>query len=316
VALALASWCVEASAAPSSTSPEQGYDLGEVESPRALAMGGANNAIGVSTTSLYLNPGNMTLARVYHIEGLATLSPEARRQSYGAAIIDSVINAQHLAGGFAGDWSLMDPDGIHRTWTDLRAGLGYPLGDRFSIGAIGRYLRASQSVAAGPLGQSFASDGTPGAPLFNQITFDVGATAVVSDELRVGLVGHNLTNPGTGFAPTTLAGGLGYVSSSFAAEGGALVDFTTFGKAKVRGMIGGELFLADAYALRLGYRYDDGTRTHAVSGGLGYIGKTWSLELGARRDVAGEHPATFFTLSLRFFYNSVALHQDQPDAFY
>ena len=278
-------------------------------------MGGANNAIGVSTTSLYLNPANMTLARVYHLEGLATFSPEARRQSYGAAIVDSVLNKGHLAGGAAADWSIVDPDGIHRTWTDIRVGLAYPLGDRLSVGAVGRYLRVDQSVAAGPLGASLASDGTRGDPLFNRLTFDVGATAIISEQFRLGVVGHNLTNPGTGFAPTTVAGGLGFTSASFAAEAGGLVDFTTWGATRLRGMVGGEVFVGDRFALRLGYRYDDGMRTHALSGGLGYIDKKWSFEVGAMRDVVGEHPATFFTLSLRYFYSAAAVQQDEPDGF-
>jgi hypothetical protein len=305
----------DAHADPATTSPEQGYDLGQVQSPRAVAMAGANNATGVSTSALYLNPANMPLARVYHLEGLATFVPEARRQSYGAAIMDSILNKNHIAGGAAIDWSIMDPDGIHRAWTDIRIGLAMPVSDRLSIGAVGRYLRVDQAVAAGPLGASYASDGTRGNPLYNQITFDAGATAVITDQFRFGVVGHNLTNPGTALAPTTIAGGLGFISSSFAAEANGLVDFTTFGKARLRGMIGGEAFVADRFALRIGYRYDDGWRTHALTGGLGYIDKKWSFEVGASHDIIGDHPATFITLSIRYFQNAASFQQDEPDAF-
>src|SRR5512140_2791309 len=63
------------------TSPEQGYDLGEIQNPRSIAFGGAQTALGVSTIAVYENPANLPLARVYHFEGLAALSPEARRQS-------------------------------------------------------------------------------------------------------------------------------------------------------------------------------------------------------------------------------------------
>jgi hypothetical protein len=300
-----------AHADPATTSPEQGYDLGQIQSPRALAMGDANNALGVSTQSLYLNPANMALARVYHFEGLASFSPEARRQSYGGAVVDSVLNSQHLAGGLAADWNIMDPSGLHREWTDVRVGVGYPLGDHLAIGVTGRYLRVDQAVAVGPLGQSFASDGTRDGPVLNTITFDAGATILFTDEIRLGVVGHNLTVPGTGLAPTTVAGGLGYMGQSFAAEGGALMDFTTWSGARVRAMAGGELFVADRYAIRLGYRYDDGTRTHALSGGLGYIDKKWSVEIGGRHDIVGQFPATFLTISLRYFYNAVTAAPDQ-----
>ena len=89
---------------PSSTSPEQGYDLGEIQSPRALAFGGAQVALGTSTTALFLNPANLPLARVYHFEALAAVSPEAQRQSYGGAVVDSSTSS--LAGGLTGTWNL------------------------------------------------------------------------------------------------------------------------------------------------------------------------------------------------------------------
>ncbi len=52
--------------AQASVPPEQGYDLGEIQSPRALAFGGAEVALGTSTTALFQNPANLPLARVYH----------------------------------------------------------------------------------------------------------------------------------------------------------------------------------------------------------------------------------------------------------
>lgn len=35
-----------------------------------------------------------------------------------------------------------------------------------------------------------------------------------------------------------------------------------------------------------GYRFDEGTRVHTVSGGVGYVDRAWSVELGIRRDVS------------------------------
>jgi len=76
-------------ASPSSTSTAEGYDLGNVESPRALAMGGGLAATGASTVGLYQNPANMELSRVYHFEADGAFSPEARRYDFGGAIVDS-----------------------------------------------------------------------------------------------------------------------------------------------------------------------------------------------------------------------------------
>lgn len=311
-ALALLLTSGSSSASPATISPQQGYDRGEFVTTRAMAMGGAQNALGVSTTGLFLNPANLPFARVYHIEANGMLSPEARRQTFGGAIVDSVLNRFGVSAGFAGNWSVQDPDGVKRTWTDLRLSLAIPLGDRFALGMTGRYLRLEQAVSKGPLGTSLASDGTPTGTLVNSPTFDVGLTAAFTKELRLGIVGHNLTHPGHAFLPTTLASGLGYGSREFSVEAGAHIDFTTFGKPKVRAMFGAEVFLADRIAVRAGYSYDDGFRTHAVSAGLGYVDRKWSIELSGKRDVAGELQATQSVLSLRYFYDAVGVN-DEPD---
>jgi len=292
-----------AQAGPSSTSPEQAYDLGDIPSARAVGMGGALNALGVSTASLYLNPANMSLARVYHLEAVGALIPEAQGQMAGLAVVDSVLNTSRLAGGVSLDWSRFDPDGIDRTWTDVRGGLSMPVGDHLSFGATGRWVRVNQKVSTGPFGPSLASDGTPGAPLLDAVTFDLGATAIVVEGLQVALVGHNLTNPGNALAPTTGAAGIGYTSPTFAVEADGLLDFTTWGSTRGRVMAGAEAFVAERYALRAGWRYDAGTRLSSPSLGFGYIDPKWSVELAVRHDLVSDNASTLVVLSLRYFYD-------------
>ena len=276
-------------------------------------MAGALQVWGGSTTAVFANPANLPLYRVYHLEGLAALGPEARRQSYGGAIADS--STSRLAGGFGGTWSLMDPDGIKRQFTDLRLALAYPLGDRFSLGATGRFLRVGQKVAAGPLGASLASDGTREEPIFSGFTFDAGAAVQISENIRVALSGRNLTAPGTALAPLALAGGVGWSNQTVTIEADSLVDFTTFGSARARLMIGAELLVADRFPLRAGYRYDDGMKTHAASLGAGYVERKFSVELGARRDVVADHPATLISLGIRFFIDSGVAGGDTGETF-
>jgi hypothetical protein len=286
---------------PSKTTIEQGYDLGEVPHPRGLAMGGAQAALGTSTAAIWLNPANLPLARVYHFEGLASGNLEARRQTYGGAIADSSTN--RVAGGFGGTWSLMDPDGVHRSWTDLRLSVAYPLSDRLAIGVTPRYLRLGESLNAGPLGRSLASGGTPGDPIFNGFTWDAGITVIPVGGLRVAAVGRNLTPDGGSIAPTQVIGAVGYTGGGWSVEGDANVDFSTYSSARGRYMAGGEYFVAERVPLRLGYRYDDGTKSHAVSFGAGYVDHKWSVELGIRRDVSADHPATVGVIGLRYFYD-------------
>lgn len=311
-ALAVVFAASRAAAEPSTTSPEQGYDLGEVEHPLTVGMGGGANALGTSTQAIFGNPANLPLARVYHFEALAAIGPEARRQSYGGAVADSSTN--RLAGGFAGVFSMMDPDGIHRSWTDLRLSLAYPFGDKLAFGLTTRYLRVSQSVASGPLGASLPSDGTRGEPIWNHFTFDAGVALAPSQNLRLGLVGHNLTNASNGLAPTTLAGGIGYTGGAFGIEGDALADFTTWKTPRGRYMLGGFYLFGDHFPVRAGYRYDDGMKTHAVSLGSGYVDRQFSVDLSARRDVVGDHPSTLIMIGLRFFYVAGSTPDDSDSA--
>jgi hypothetical protein len=300
-----------------STSPEQAYDMGQVPQARAVGMGDALNAIGVGTPALYMNPANMALARVYHLEAFGAYSPEALRDTVGLSIVDSVINEQHIAGGLGGTWNEMDPDALHRVWTDVRAAAAFPLGDAVAIGVAGRYLHVDQHTGVGPLGPSTASDGTSSGAVFNQLTFDVGATVALGD-FRIGAVGHNLTNPSTALAPTTAALGLGYTNGVFSIEGDGLLDFTTFGSTTGRIMGGAEAFLGGHYVLRLGWRYDTGTALNTPSLGVGYVAPTWSVELSGRHDIESSHAATLGVLSLKYFYDTTGTatsNPGEPDAF-
>ena len=300
-----------------STTPEAAYDNGDVWNARTLSMGGALAALGVSTPSLFLNPANMPFARVYDLEALGGLTPEAGRATAGLAIVDSSLNKFHLAGGIGGAWSQMDPGGARRTWTDVRAALALPFGDNFAIGATGRWLQVEQSISSGPFGQSYVSDGTPSSSIVNAITVDLGATVALADALRVGAVGRNLTVPGTALAPTSGQLGIGYGPKDVAVEVDGMMDFTTYSKPRGRLMLGGEVFVADHFPIRAGWRYDDGTRVHAASLGTGYVETAWSAELGVRRDLMSDHGSTVLVLSLRYFFDAVGngAPADAVDAF-
>jgi hypothetical protein len=263
-----------------------------------------------------LNPANLPLARVYHIETLAAVLPEAQRQTYGGAIVDSVLNSSRISGGVGGAWSQMDGNGTHRVWSDVRSALALPLGDYVAVGITGRWLRVDQATGSGPLGHSLASDGTPSGPVFNALTFDAGATASLGESLRIALAGHNLTNPGTALAPLTATAGVGYGTQTFALEADGLLDFSTYQSTRGRIMFGGEIFIAERYPLRVGWRYDTGTRLHTPSIGLGYVDPRWSVEVAGYHDWTSEHAATMCVLSLRYFYDptGTAGAPLQPDA--
>lgn len=298
-----------AQAEKSTFSPETGYHYGEVEDARYLALGGALRARGNGTTSVFMNPAGIGMARVYHIGGLAQIWPEAKRQSYGAAAVDSVTSRLGAGVGFV--WNDQDPDGLKRRSQDLRFALAYPFSDKVSFGITGRYLKLTQE-GLGPLGRSLASGGLKGEPIVNGFSFDAGLAVAPSKNITLGFLGSNLSNPGNGFQPTSLGGGIAIGNDDLAFEGDVVADFTTWGGTRARAMGGFEILAADRFPLRAGYLYDAGPQAHAISGGLGYIDTQFSLEISARRYVVGEQ-ATTIVLGLQYFIESTGLTRP-PDS--
>ncbi|HVU00609.1 MAG TPA: hypothetical protein VHE30_02620 [Polyangiaceae bacterium] len=306
---------LRAHAAGSALPPEVGYNYGQTESPRIAGMGGALRASSTSTEALYANPANMAVTRVYHVGALAQIWPEAQRQSYGLAIVDSIVSASRLAGGLAANWNRQDPDGVDRTFYDLRFGLAFPFSEHFFLGGSAKYL--SLKEAGYPRGvydlrPSTASAGLNDKAIVSNLTFDAGMTLKPVPELAISLVGTNLTNPGNGFLPLGLGGGVGYGNEDFTVEADVVGDFTTYDGTKVRAMAGGEYLAADHFPLRIGYRYDQGMQSHALTGGFGYVDTAYAVDLSLQRVVSGE-PSTAILIGFKYHVESSGLAPDADE---
>jgi hypothetical protein len=304
-----------AHADPSSLPPEVGYNYGLMEPPRTAGMAGAQRAFSNSTDALYVNPANMASSRVYQIGALGQIWPEARRQSYGAAIVDSVVSSSRLAGGVGVNWTGQEPSGVDRNALDVRFALAYPFSDHVFLGAAGRYLSLKQGGfprGLYSLPPSLASGGRSGQTIVQTITFDAGLTVKPIPELGFSLVGQNLTNPDNTFLPLMLGGGIAYGTSDFTFEVDSVGDFTTYAEAKTRLMVGGELLAADRFPLRLGYRYDEGQVSHAVTGGLGYLDTSYSIDLGIQRVVSGGD-ATAIIIGFKYHVESGGMSTDNME---
>lgn len=300
-------------AEPSELVPEIGYNYDEIETPRISATGGAVRALSSSVHSLFVNPANLTASRVYHLGAFAQIVPEARRQSYGAAAVDSLVSSARVAGGLGATYNFQDVDGIDRRWTDLRFALAYPVADQFFMGLGGRYLWLSQN-GTGPLGQSRASSGLPDARIVKGFALDAGATLKAGKHLALSIVGNNLNNPDHGFQPTSVGGGIGFVFSDFSAEADLVADFTTWDRTTVRPMLGLEGLFANHVAARLGYRFDQGAGSHSVSIGGGYIDRAFDVDVGLRRVVSGD-TATSVTVGFSYHLESTGLTPSPSDTF-
>jgi opacity protein-like surface antigen len=293
--------------------PEVGYNYQEIETPRLTATNGATRALSSSTEALFDNPANMSASRVYHLSALAQIWPESRRQSYGAAAVDSVGSSARVAGGIGATYNTQDTGGIDRRWTDLRFALSYPFSDQLYLGVGGRYFRLKQS-GQGPLGASLASSGLSGEYIASGFAFDAGATFKPSDGLAISIVGSNLNNPGSGFQPMSVGGGIGFGKELFSLEADTVLDFTTWDRTTVRAMAGGEFLAGDHFPLRAGYRYDEGASSHSVSGGLGYVDTAFAAEIAVRRVVSGA-AATAIVFGFSYHLDSGGLTQSETDSF-
>ncbi|HMR78020.1 MAG TPA: hypothetical protein PKD61_23080, partial [Polyangiaceae bacterium] len=311
----LAVFCVseQSFAERSDLPPEIGWNYGEIETPRSAAMAGALRAYSNSVAALFINPANMVASRIYHLGALAQIWPEAGRQSYGGAAVDSIVSSARVAGGLGGTWTLQDPDGIDRRASDLRFALAFPFSDQFYLGIGGRYLWLRQD-GLGPLGDSLVSGGLQDENIVRGFAFDAGATIKPSQAFAISLVGNNLNNPGHGFQPSSVGGGIGVGADQFTIEADVVSDFTTWDTAKVRAMGGGELLIADNYPIRLGYRYDDGAESHAISGGAGYVDRAFSAEFAVRRVVSGDQ-ATAIIFGFTYHVESSGLTPSAADTF-
>jgi hypothetical protein len=303
-----------ARAEPSELPAEIGYNYDEIETARTAGASGAVRAWGNSITALFTNPANMAASRVYHIGAFAQIWPEAMRQSYGAGAVDSVVSSSKVAGGVGATWNFQDNDGgIDREWTDVRVALAYPVSDRFQMGVGGRYMWLKQN-GTGPLGWSLASAGLRDEQIVRGFTLDAGATLRPSQNFALALVGNNITNPDHGFQPTSAGGAIGVAFGDFSGEVDFVVDFTTWDHTTVRPMAALEALFVDHVAARMGYRYDSGAESHSLSLGVGYIDRSFDVDVGLRRVIVGDI-ATAIVVGFTYHLESTGLTPSPQDGF-
>jgi hypothetical protein len=258
--------------------------------------------------ALYTNPANMAATRVYHLGGNVQFWPQANRQSYAAAAVDSIVSRSHLAGGVAVSYTRQDPDGLDRSALDVRLALAFPFSEQFLLGGTARYAAISQAGSPGTLQlpPSSASAGLADEAIVRGFTFAGGLTLKPAPELSFAIVGENLTDPGHGFLPLTLGGGAGYGTPDFTIEADVVADFTTYADTALRAMGGAEYLAGDSYPLRIGYRFDEGLDAHAISGGVGYVSREFSFDLSVRQVVTKPLSTAIF-VGFKYHFESTGI---------
>lgn len=297
----------------SSVPPEVGYHYGEIETPRITATGGAQRALSNSLSSLFVNPANMAATRVYHLGAFAQIWPEASRQTYGAAAVDSLSSSTRLAGGIGATYNIQDPDGVDRTWTDLRFALAFPFSDQFFAGIGGRHVWLTQN-GYGPLGPSLASGGLEDEQIVKGFAFDAGVTLKPAKTFSISLVANDLGPSSNGFQPTSVGGGLGFGNEQLTLEADLVADFVTWDETALRAMAGAEFLVAGHVPLRAGYRFDQMAKSHAPSLGIGYLDKAFSIDVSVRH-AFGDHGVTAVVFGFAYHLESTGLTASPGDTF-
>jgi hypothetical protein len=283
----------------------------ETETARTAAMGGAMRALGSGTAGMFLNPASIALTRVYHVEGILQTTPEVGRLMAGGVVVDSIMNRYGLAGGVAVLGGFLDPDGTDWSTLDLRFALAYPISDKLYIGVAPRYASLTQGRELTP-----PQDGMEDLSELHlhAFTLDAGITVKATDAFALSIVGQNAVSTHRGVLPTMIGGGVAYGTSDFTFEVDGLADLNSYSSVKARIMAGGEVLIADHFPIRLGYRFDHGAKLHALSAGLGYVGKEFAIEASLRRTLS-DPGATTVVVGLADHLESTSFIRDATEGF-
>ncbi|QQR90810.1 MAG: hypothetical protein IPJ88_03480 [Myxococcales bacterium] len=283
--LGLFAFCV---LCPLTASAQAGAET--METARGVALGTGMRASAVSTAALLYNPASLSLARLYHVEGSANYVPNTGQIGLMAAAVDSMLN-EHFAAGLAAK-GIFDNSDDGYSGFDGRLGFGIPIANAVGIGIAARYLTLTDD-GVDPAVQSDE--------LAKGFTMDASLRVTLADSFHIAALGYNLIDLESALAPVTVGGAASFqVMDAFSVGTDVLFDLSTYDNAEMQ--IGGglELFVQEVMPLRIGYFYDAGLDLHAVTGGIGYVGKMVGMELSLRQQASGGND-TYVMTSFRYF---------------
>lgn len=276
-------------ASPASADPPQAI---QNETGRGLALGSGMRASAISTGALAYNPSSMPFGRLYHMEGSVDYSPNSDMLMLGAAVVDSLTSS--LAAGVSTRAILSQSDAAADGF-DIRLGAGMPVSDAITLGVSGRYLSVEAPEALR------GADNVDRDPSVKGLTLDAAIGIHPSEAVHLSLIGYNLINRHSAYAPVMAGGSIGInAGDSLTLGGDVIADFTTYTTTTV--MAGGGIeYLHDAtIPLRLGYLFDSGRQFHYVGGGVGYNDQKMGIEIGLQQGVSGTND-TRVMACLRYF---------------
>jgi hypothetical protein len=270
--------------------------------PRALGLSGAMVAGPAGTSGVYINPATISMAPLYHFEGMYQFTARENMHMGGLAVVDSVTTV--VGAGVSFNYSGIEQARTSHQAYDVRLSLSGAVGKMLFLGATGRYLRLEQNIESskwGPAGK--AALPKSGNQQVDGFTFDAGAALKIGDLISLGVTGYNLTNTESVFAPIELASGASVsLIEMLLIELDVVTDFTSHDEAGAEIRFGGELFVAGAAAIRGGYMYDIYYNMHGISAGIGYVHSRFALDAGFSQELR-DNGRIAVSIGLKFFVN-------------
>ncbi len=257
---------------------------------RSLGMGGALRAVATGDTGPMLNPSGISLIHSYQVEGAYQYDKSAGAQDARISAVDSTSNF-NLGGALFYSYHYDSVGGGPAETGHLAgASLSFPFADKVFLGGTAKYIHFGD--ASGTVRSGF--------------TFDAGVTIRPFLPLSIALVGYNLVDHDTRWAPKGIGGGVAVMPVPM-----LLLTFDTVVE-KVYGasssqqatyyMGGGELSFSSSGAIRAGGGRDGLTRNGYISAGLSvFSADAGALDVGLRQDISGANRSTILGLSARLF---------------
>ncbi|MDD5309795.1 MAG: hypothetical protein PHU25_20965 [Deltaproteobacteria bacterium] len=253
--------------------------------PRPIGMGMTLRAAPGATAGIYLNPATIAMAKLFHLELMYQHTGEDSENMGGLAVVDSITTI--VAAGLSFNYARINKANMDHESYDGRLALAGNFADVFFVGLTGRYLRVEQNMSRskwGPNGR--AAMPSSGSHNVDGFTFDAGLALKPVDVFSIGVVGYNLTDTGSIFAPVKLGSGLSvFALDMITVEGDVVIDFTSFEKVNEEIHAGAEILVAGSVPLRGGYIYDVYYGINSVTAGIGYVGAQFALDFGYMQEV-------------------------------
>lgn len=258
---------------------QEGPDLRELSTARALGMGGAFRALGIAGEAVVGNPAAMSLYRHYAADVTGAYDLQTKYAFGNATIVDSQTNV--LAAGVAYHLVSLGAGEQQRLTHHNTLALSFPLSDSLMIGMSGKYLLSSGAISS------------------NAVTMDAGIVLRLMG-LTLGVSGHNLVDISNPDATRYYALALGYGNGS---NLNVAVDLRSdLGPNAAQTLTvnaGAEYALGQVFPVRLGYSNDRRLGRQDVSVGAGFVVEATGVDVAYRRELDGKGQMLLVTFRLQ-----------------